>query len=121
MNGEDRYYNKKLTVNEDNIEEFEEPLAQPGKIFLAEIHGSAQRFLKIKKISNHIRFCKCCLLPTETPGVVIPFTCLDKKEDFGIGIQLYFFIFISVWLYVLQLYFFVLFLLWYFLKDIMMI
>ena len=91
MNGEDRYNNKKLTVNEDNIEEFEEPLAQPGKIFLAEIHGSAQRFLKIKKISNHIRFCKCCLLPTETPGVVIPFTCLDKKEDFGIGIQLYFF------------------------------
>ena len=76
---------------EEKIEEFEEPLAQPGKLFLAEIHGSAQRFLKIKRISKYIRFCKCCLLPSETPGAVIPFTCLDKKEDFGIGIQLYFF------------------------------
>ena len=73
------------------IEEFDEPLAQPGKIFLAEIHGSAQRLLKIKKISKYIRFCKCCLLPSETPGVVQPYTCVDNKEDFGIGIQLYFF------------------------------
>ena len=74
----------------DKIEEFDEPLAMPGKIFLAEIHGSAQHFLKIKKLSKYIRFCKCCLLPSETPGVVIPYTCLDNKEDFGIGIQLYF-------------------------------
>ena len=77
--------------NIKKIEEFDEPLAQPGKIFLAEIHGSAQRFLKIKKLSKYIRFCKCCLLPSETPGVVIPYTCLDNKEDFGIGIQLYFY------------------------------
>ena len=73
------------------IEEFDEPLAQPGKIFLAEIHGSAQRLLKIKKISKYIRFCQCCLLPSETPGVVMPYTCLDSREDYGIGIQLYFF------------------------------
>ena len=72
------------------IEECDEPLAQPGKIFLAEIHGSAQHFLKIKKLSKYIRFCKCCLLPSETPGVVVPYTCLDNKEDFGIGIHLYF-------------------------------
>jgi len=91
MNVENQDNNKIHHQNNDKIEEFEEPLAQPGKIFLAEIHGSAQRFLKIKKLSKYIRFCKCCLLPTETPGVVIPFTCLDKKEDFGIGIQLYFF------------------------------
>ena len=81
----------KIRLSQINqIEEFDEPLAQPGKIFLAEIHGSAQHFLKIKKLSKYIRFCKCCLLPSETPGVVIPYTCLDKKEDFGIGIQLYF-------------------------------
>ena len=80
----------KLPQNRE-IEEFEEPLAQPGNLFSAEIHGSAQRFLKIKKLSKYIRSCKCCLLPSETPGVVVPYTCLDNKEDFGIGIQLYFF------------------------------
>ena len=77
-------------MKSENIEEFEEPLAKPGKIFPAEIHGSAQRFLKIKKLSKYIRFCKCCLLPTETPGVVVPYTCLDSLEDFGIGLHLYF-------------------------------
>ena len=75
---------------DEEIEEFEEPLAQPGRIFLAEIHGSAQRFLKINKLSKYIRFCKCCLLPSETPGVVVPYTCLDNLEDFGIGLHLYF-------------------------------
>ena len=39
----------RLSQNEE-VEEFEEPLAQPGKLFSAEIHGSAQRFLKIKKL-----------------------------------------------------------------------
>jgi hypothetical protein len=87
---ENKTQNIKLLQNEE-IEEFEEPLAQPGKLFSAEIHGSAQRFLKIKKLSKYIRSCKCCLLPSETPGVVVPYTCLDKMEDFGIGIQLYFF------------------------------
>ena len=72
------------------IEEFDEPLSQPGKLFLAQIHGSAQRLLKVKKLSKYIRFCKCCLLPSETPGLVMPYTCLDKREDFGLGIQLYF-------------------------------
>ena len=77
-------------IEDEALEEFEEPLAQPGNIFLAEIHGSAQRFLKIKKLSKYIRFCKCCLLPSETPGVVVPYTCLDSMEDFGIGLHLYF-------------------------------
>jgi len=72
------------------IEEFDEPLEHPGKIFLAEIHGSAQRLLKIRKLSKYIRFCKCCLLPSETTGVVIPYSCLDNKRDFGLGIFLYF-------------------------------
>ena len=82
---------EKRSSQNDEIEEFEEPLAQPGKLFLAEIHGSAQRFLKIKKLSKYIRSCKCCLLPSETPGVIVPYTCLDKMEDFGLGIELYFF------------------------------
>ena len=87
-----KYQNNSLRQSKiEKIEEFDEPLAQPGKIFLAEIHGSAQRFLKIKKLSKYIRFCKCCLLPSETPGIVVPYTCLDNKEDFGIGIQLYFY------------------------------
>ena len=74
----------------NRIEEFDEPLEQPGRIFLAEIHGSAQRLLKIRKLSKYIRFCKCCLLPSETTGVVIPYSCLDNKKDFGLGIFLYF-------------------------------
>ena len=75
----------------NKIEKFEEPLEQPGKIFLAEIHGSAQRLLKVKKLSKYIRFCQCCLLPSETPGVVMPYTCLDNRKDFGLGIHLYFY------------------------------
>ena len=79
-----------IKKEKDKIEEFDEPLEQPGKIFLAEIHGSAQRLLKIRKLSKYIRFCKCCLLPSETTGVVIPYSCLDNKKDFGLGIYLYF-------------------------------
>jgi hypothetical protein len=29
-------------------------------------------------------------LPSETPGVVVPYTCLDNMEDLGIGLHLYF-------------------------------
>ena len=75
----------------NRIEPFDEPLEQPGKIFLAEIHGSAQRLLKVKKLSKYIRFCQCCLLPSETPGVVMPYTCLDNRKEFGLGIHLYFY------------------------------
>ena len=74
----------------NKIEEFEEPLEHPGRLYLAEIHGSAQRLLKIRKLSKYIRFCKCCLLPSETTGVVIPYSCFDDKRDFGLGIYLYF-------------------------------
>ena len=82
----ENYFKKR----KNKIEEFDEPLEQPGRIFLAEIHGSAQRLLKIRKLSKYIRFCKCCLLPSETTGVVIPYSCLDDKKDFGLGIFLYF-------------------------------
>ena len=80
----------KTKKRKTNIEDFDEPLEQPGRIFLAEIHGSAQRLLKIKKLSKYIRFCKCCLLPSETTGLVVPYSCLDHKKDFGLGIYLYF-------------------------------
>ena len=83
-------FENKKKKSKKKIEEFEEPLEQPGKIFLAEIHGSAQRLLKIKKLSKYIRFCQCCLLPSETPGIVMPYTCLDNLKEFGIGIHLYF-------------------------------
>ena len=74
-----------------HVVKFDEPLEQPGTIFLAEIHGSAQHLLKVKKLSKYIRFCQCCLLPSETPGVVMPYTCLDNRKDFGIGLHLYFY------------------------------
>ena len=80
----------KIKKTKAKFEEFDEPLEQPGRIFLAEIHGSAQRLLKIKKLSKYIRFCKCCLLPSETTGLVMPYSCLDNKKDFGLGIFLYF-------------------------------
>ena len=78
-------------INRDNkIKEFDEPLEEPGRIILAEIHGSAQRLLKIKRLSRYIRFCKCCHLPSETTGLVTPYSCFDHKKDFGFGIYLYF-------------------------------
>ena len=79
-----------LIKRNNKIEEFDEPLEQPGKILLAEIHGSAQRLLKTKKLSKYIRFCSCCLLPSETTGYVTPYSCFDHKKDFGFGIYLYF-------------------------------
>ena len=40
-----------ITKNKSEyIEEFDDPLCQPGRIFLAQIHGSAQRLLKVNKL-----------------------------------------------------------------------
>ena len=90
VDNNDSSRNNILQKQKIKIEEFEEPLEYPGKIFLAEIHGSAQRLLKIRKLSKYIRFCKCCLLPSETTGIVSPYSCLDNKRDYGLGIFLYF-------------------------------
>ena len=68
-----------------------ESLEQPGTIYNAEVHGSAQRLLKVHRITKYVKFCKCCSLPQETPGVVVPFNFFDKKTDFGLGIYLYFY------------------------------
>ena len=68
-----------------------EPLEQPGTIYNAEVHGSAQRLLIVHRITKYVKFCKCCSLPQETPGVVVPFNISDKQTDFGLGIYLYFY------------------------------
>ena len=68
-----------------------EPLEQPGTIYNAQVHGSAQRLLKVHRITKYVKFCKCCSLPQETPGVVVPFNFIDNQTDFGLGIYLYFY------------------------------
>ena len=68
-----------------------EPLDEPGTIYNAEVHQSAQRLLKVHRITNYVKFCKCCSLPQETPGIVVPFNFCDKQLDFGLGIYLYFY------------------------------
>ena len=68
-----------------------EPLEEPGTLYNAEVHGSAQRLLNIHRITKYVKFCRCCALPQETPGVVVPFNWFDNQLDFGIGIYLYFY------------------------------
>ena len=68
-----------------------EPLEQPGTIYNAQVHGSAQRLLKVHRITKYVKFCKCCSLPQETPGAVVPFNFFDEQSDFGFGIYLYFY------------------------------
>ena len=68
-----------------------EPFDEPGTIYNAEVHQSAQRLLKVHRITKYVKFCKCCALPQETPGVVVPFNFCDKRMDFGFGIYLYFY------------------------------
>ena len=68
-----------------------EPLEEPGTLYNAEVHGSAQRLLNIHRITKDVKFCRCCALPQETPGVVVPFNWFDNRLDFGMGIYLYFY------------------------------
>ena len=68
-----------------------EPLEEPGTLYNAEVHGAAQRLLKVHRVTKYIKFCRCCSLPQETPGIVVPFNMIDKKMEFGIGIYLYFY------------------------------
>ena len=64
---------------------------EPGSIYRAMVHGSAQRLLKVERITKYVKFCKCCSLPQETAGVVMAFNCQDDEIDFGLGIYLYFY------------------------------
>ena len=68
-----------------------EPLEEPGTIYNAEVHSAAQRLLKVHRITKYVKFCRCCSLPQETPGVVVPFNWFDKQLEFGMGIYLYFY------------------------------
>ena len=68
-----------------------EPLEEPGSLYNAEVHGSAQRLLKVHRITKYVKFCRDCSLPQETPGVVVPFNWFDEQLDFGVGIYLYFY------------------------------
>ena len=71
--------------------EYIEPLEEPGTIYNAEVHGAAQRLLKVHRITKYVKFCRCCSLPQETPSVVVPFNWFDEQLDFGLGIYLYFY------------------------------
>ena len=71
--------------------EYIEPLEEPGTLYNAEVHGAAQRLLKVHRITKYVKFCRCCSLPQETPSVVVPFNWFDEQLDFGIGIYLYFY------------------------------
>ena len=82
---------KKELKELQEILDYDEPLEQPGKIYPAEVHGSAQRLLKIIRINKYVKFCKDCQLPSETTGLVVPYSCLDNTKDFGLGIFLYFY------------------------------
>ena len=68
-----------------------EPLEEPGSIYQAEVHGSAQRLLNVHRITKYVKFCRCCCLPQQTTSVVVPFNCIDNKLDYGLGIYLYFY------------------------------
>ena len=68
-----------------------EPLEEPGSLYNAQVHGSAQRLLKVHRITKYVKFCRDCSLPQETPAVVIPFNWIDEQLDFGVGIYLYFY------------------------------
>ena len=68
-----------------------EQLEEPGSLYNAEVHGSAQRLLKVHRITKYVKFCRDCSLPQETPGVVTPFNWFDEQLDYGLGIYLYFY------------------------------
>ena len=68
-----------------------EQLEEPGSLYNAEVHGSAQRLLKVHRVTKYVKFCRDCSLPQETPGVVVPFNWFDEQLDYGLGIYLYFY------------------------------
>lgn len=68
-----------------------EQLEEPGSLYNAEVHGSAQRLLKVHRITKYVKFCRDCSLPQETPGVITPFNWFDEQLDYGLGIYLYFY------------------------------
>ena len=66
-----------------------------GKIKWAKEHASANRPLnKLKEFNKSTKFCNCCNLPCQTPGVMVPFSACEKSENFSIcgrAVPLYFY------------------------------
>ena len=66
-----------------------------GKIKWAKEHASANRPMnKIKEFNKSTKFCNCCNLPCETPGIIQPFSFCENVENFSIcgrAVPLYFY------------------------------
>ena len=66
-----------------------------GKIKWAKEHASANRPMnKLKEFNKNTKFCNCCNLPCETPGIIQPFSACEKSENFSIcgrAVPLYFY------------------------------
>ena len=81
------------TVKHQIKEEFS--LGKLGKIEWAKEHASANRPLnKILEFTKATKFCNCCNLPCETPGIIEKFSCMEKIENFGVcgkAVPLYFY------------------------------
>ena len=81
------------TVRHQIKDEFS--LGKLGKIEWAKEHASANRPLnKINEFTKSTKFCNCCNLPCETPGIIESFSCFEKTENFsacGKAVPLYFY------------------------------
>ena len=81
------------TVSQQIREEFS--LLRLGKIEWAKEHSSANRPMhKINEFTKSTKFCSCCNLPCETPGIIERFPCSEDTENFyvcGKAVPLYFY------------------------------
>ena len=68
-----------------------------GKIEWAKEHASANRPLnKLQQFTKQTKFCNCCNLPCETPGIMERFSTCENTENFSVcgkGVPLYFLFF----------------------------
>ena len=81
------------TVRTQLKEEFS--LGKLGKIEWAKEHCSANRPMnKLKDFTKGTKFCNCCNLPCETPGIIERFSGFEDPENFSIcgkAVPLYFY------------------------------
>jgi len=68
-----------------------------GRIEWAKEHASANRPLnKLQQFTKETKFCNCCNLPCETPGIMERFSACENTENFSVcgkGVPLYFLFF----------------------------
>ena len=81
------------TIKHQIKEEFS--LGKLGRIEWAKEHASSNRPMnKIKEFTKSTKFCNCCNLPCETPGILERFSCCETTENFSIcgkAVPLYFY------------------------------